>query len=142
MFKRKKGIFTPLMFTILEQIRQAIEVVTGKRTCFVQMNLNYCEGTVCVDNEEIELTYVRMSENLMYFNLNSDRYTAQFQDNGRVAVMDRDNPHKIQTVAGECTLQWVGRSYTERHERPILDEKFEHNAKKFGLTLEELLSPI
>jgi hypothetical protein len=138
---KKYPVLTGSICDTMEKLRLAIEVLTGKRTCFVCLDFNTHNCSVRVGDEIFKLLFIN-GENLIQFELNnSDWNLATFSDDFKeVKVANRLTPNVRQTVAGNFSMRWVGCSATERREEPLFLEEAEHCAKVRGLTLENLLN--
>lgn len=142
MFGKKNPVLTATMCTALEQIRLAIEVMTGKRTSFVQIDFNTRKGKVRVGDEILELVRFeryRYGDDTILMDFGDGPIVALFY-NHTVRVMSENNPRKVQTEAGECTLRWIGNAFSDRREEPLLLETWRRCAEARGTTIEQLLA--
>jgi hypothetical protein len=141
MFRTKRPVLGSAIFGPLEQLRQAVEVLTGERTCFVHMDLENGRGVLRVGDDEKKTSFVFDHPDLISFTLGEygkDWQSAFFQD-GEVFVTGR-NPAVRNTIAGICQMRWVGKSYTERREEPLYLQQAQYCAQVRGMTVEELLN--
>jgi|GEM_PF-1900712 len=138
MLRKKYPILTATICTTIEQIRLAVEVLTGKRTSFIEVDFNTCLGKLSLQGVETRLDFYRRRSDLININIGSDWHTARFED-GKVFVKSEKWPREIETVAGKFTLLWFGSSVNDRREQPLLLRQAEYCAKVRNLTLEELL---
>ncbi len=141
--KKKSPVLTATTCTMLEQLRLAIEVATGKRTCFVSMDLNTCRGKVRMGDKEEEVTVIYRRDDLLEFSFGADKdwLTAVFWNhNTYVKVGSLHNASVRLTVAGDFTMQWVGTSMSDRKEEPLFFSEAQYCAKVRGLTLDQLLA--
>ncbi|HEY4515588.1 MAG TPA: hypothetical protein VJH67_00135 [Candidatus Paceibacterota bacterium] len=142
MFRKKQPILTATYCSQLENIRQAIEVFTGKRVSIGQMDFNTCHGKVKVGVEEKEGVFVFGRNDLLDFNLhlnpvdNSRWITALFED-GKAKVIDQARPNKRR--GGQVTMRWVGYSFIDRWEEPLHLRQVEIDAGNHYLSLEKYL---
>jgi hypothetical protein len=123
MFGRQKpAVLSATLMLWLEMIRQAIEVLTGKRTCFIHMDFGSGQGKVRVGEEVKELSFQISRSDLIFFELDrksmNDRYVGLFRD-GEVFVANEYKAFERKTIAGVITMRWVGKSATERREEPL-----------------------
>jgi len=128
----------------MEQLRMTIEVVTGKRTCFVCLDFNTGYGKVRTGDKEVPICFIHYRRDLIVFGLDEkDWYTGLFNDDLReVKVAHQDGSHKCNTVAGSFSMRWVGSSANDRREEPSRPEDAQYSAKAHGISVEELLKPI
>jgi len=140
---RKKPILTASILKPLEQLRLAIEVFTGKRTCFMEFDFNKGHGKVSLDGVETEVWVDwRGRQDLLSFDLGDFWNTALFDDSGtNVRVSSNQTPNMRKTIAGDFTMCWYGSSSTCRSEVPLFLKEARHCADVRGITLEELLNP-
>lgn len=143
-FRKNQPVLTATLCDEMENLRLAIEVLTGKRTRFVQVDFNTCHGKVLVGDEEKNLAFEFVRDSLLHFTLDGVNAwnTAQF-DWGLVTEVWAINNHNPHTRSvGHHPMWWVGRSATDRWEKPLYPEVVEHCAKERGLTVEEYLKEV
>ncbi len=138
MFAKKSPILTATTCLTLEQIRQAVEVLTGKRTCFVRIDFNTHRGQLTLDGEKVELEFDRRREDLIDFDIGDGRHTVRFDD-GVALVWNDVNRRVVKTIAGDFHMIWEGNSMNDRRERPLFLDQAQYCARARGITLEELL---
>ncbi len=140
MFVKKTPVLTATFCDLLEKVRTAIEVLTGERTCFVQMDFNTGRGIVYIGDEKKDVSFYFGREDLLHFSLgeSKDSNTALFGDSREAYVRNGRNPNK--RVNGQHSMWWVGHSATSRREEPLHPKDVEYCAKVLGLTVEEYLN--
>lgn len=141
MFRKNQPVLTATLCNEMENLRLAIEVLTGQQMRFIQVDFNTGRGKVSVGEEEKDLAFEFIRDDLLHFTLDgiSAWNTARF-DWGlatEVRVMNNHNPHR--RSANNHAMWWVGRSATDRWEEPLYSEVVEFCAKVRGLTIEEYL---
>lgn len=142
MFNRKDcPVLTATFCRKMEMLRTAIEVWTGKRTSFVQMDFNTGVGKVRLGNEEKDLTFtVDGLDHLVHFNFGDDWCVGLFEEDYKVYVASEHKPHERETLIGLWKMRWVGYSATDRREEPLLLDEFCYCAQAKGYTVEQALS--
>lgn len=140
---KKCPVLTGRTCQTMELLRMAIEVLTGKRVCFVCLDLNTCSGKVRIGDEEIEIDFLHSRKDLIEFELNEKEKFVGLFDNDlkEVKVAHQDNSHVRNTIAGSFTMRWVGSSANDRREEPLFPEYARYSAKVRFVTVEELLEP-
>jgi len=140
---KKRPVLTATLCSEMEHLRLAIEVLTGQRVRFVQVDFNTNRGRVSVglENEERDISFFFSGEDLLHLVLGGfDGWNTARFDWGlttEVRVMNDKNPNK--RVNGEHTMWWVGRSATDRWEEPLEPRRVEYCALIRGLTVEKYL---
>lgn len=138
--KRRNVVLTWTTCERLEQIRLAIEVITGTRTTFKQIDFNTNSGAVyCTGVGRKEFEFILTGSTRIEILVDGLWYCCLFEDD-KVYAARRDGGQKVRTVAGELTLRWVGNSHTSRREVPLFLEQAMYAARVHGMTLDELLA--
>jgi len=142
MFNRKKRpVLTATTCNLMENLRLAIEVLSGQQTRFVQIDFNTGLGKVKIGSTVLDLLFTQLTDSgdTLHFHHPLDGWNiARFDQSGEVRVVNTFNPHK--NKGGEHSMWWVGRSATERWEEPLHKEEVEYCAQMRGLSVEEYLN--
>jgi len=141
MFKlRKEPVLTGARCEKLEQIRVAIEVLTGERMSLLCFDFNTNKGRIQVGGKEIDEEFWFCHSDLLSFKFEGEFMIASFQQGlVRVACENRGR-HVKDTVAGPFDMRWAGTSFADRREEPVYLEEALYCAQVRGLTLDQLLS--
>lgn len=120
MFGKKAPVLTSTSCSEMENLRTAIEILTGERTTFIQIDFNTGKGKVRVGEVEKELLFIRSRSDLVRFNIGDGWSVGLFEEPSRAQVINEEHPHKLELSAGETiTMRWIGSSATDRHEEPL-----------------------
>ncbi len=137
----KAPVLTASLCSPMEDLRTAIEVLTGKRTRFLKIDFNTGKGAVLIGDQAKEVMFIFSREDLIRFDLGEGWCVATFEQPLEAKVLNQARPSQRHTVGGDCTMRWVGLSATERREEPLFLKEMEYCAQVRGLSLEELLNP-
>ncbi len=139
MFRRKKyPVLTTTTCGKLENTRQAMEVLTGKRVQFVEFDFNTCHGKVKVDREEKDIAIDFNHKGLIIWKFRdmNDWYDSFIvKETGEVKVICKENPYR----RNGHIMWWIGKSYTERYESPLYRKELQRLADRHGVSLETYL---
>ncbi len=140
----KSPILVESLCSIMEELRMAIEVLMGKRTCFICLDFNRSHGSVRVGDQKFELKFIYIREDLIKFQLGNSEdnwYVALYEDNFKEVKVAEDGHslHICNTVAGTFEMRWAGSSATNRREEPLFLENAMYCAQVRRMSLEELL---
>lgn len=139
--KKKRPVLTIAYFTVVENLRMALEVLTGVRVRIDAADFNR-EGAVVDFTTAGKVTHVFFEVDgfTLYFQLEEQWYQARFEDQWKlVRVAHRDYDDLQQHRKKGHALWWEGCSYLERWETPMFPavvdlEKPEH------MTVQEYLN--
>jgi hypothetical protein len=134
--KKKKPILTTPFCDEMMRLQQAVEVLTGQTVRFACLDFNRRRGAMYVGGDEKVFIYDHPRSDLYIFSLEPsiDQYRAYVDDNGEMSVICDEKPH----MHGKHAMWWVGRSSSERREKPA-DPELEKTAELMGITLGEYL---
>ncbi|MDB5266399.1 MAG: hypothetical protein JWN89_214 [Parcubacteria group bacterium] len=141
----KKPVLTATVCRFISMISQAVEVLTGERVYLAQYDFNTGYGSMIVGNIVYQIGASLSRDDLIHFHLvrpdgQKIFYTALFEEGNVVKVgTDKDGIHQKMTIAGKCSLRWVGTTKDDRREEPLYLRQFEYCAQVRGMTLDELL---
>lgn len=140
MFKRKNRhpVFTASYCLVMEYLRLALEVQTGKRVLIDACDFNTLNMRVVIGGDKKDISLINLSSLPLRFLMDKKWYIARFYK-GTVTVCDEHHQAERATVAGNFSMRWVGTSFVDRREEPLFLENAEYCAKARGLTLQELL---
>ncbi len=143
MFRKKLPVLTAKFCKEIEDVRLALEVLSGLRVCLGQVDFNTGRGFVRVGAEGKNISFFFGRNNLLQFSFwnevgePKEWYTAWFEATGEARVIkDFDNPYK----RGVHSMWWVGRSAIDRWEEPLFYERVEYCAKIRGMSVAEYLN--
>jgi hypothetical protein len=123
----------------MEMLRRALEVQTGKRVEFYQLDMNTRCAGIIAGEDEFEVDYDFSGTGRLHFRLEGNWYCALFEASNLVRVGCTAQVHVRKTVAGDFSMRWVGSSFVDRREEPLFLEQAAYCAQVRGMTLEELL---
>ena len=132
-------ILTATICHKMEQLRLALEVLTGERVRFFHFDFNTRKGAVLLGEEKVDITTSGGAKDRIQFWLHDVSYIALFEATEVKVAVAHGNSHTVMTVVGECPLRWVGTSMHDRREEPLFLRQFQSYAKARGMTVEELI---
>jgi hypothetical protein len=124
----------------MERLRLAIEVQTGERTTFFELDFNTGRGAVNI-GDAVELISFHGNMETVHFTIGPGNWHTAHFDNPfarLVRVSNHRNPNK--RVNGQHSMRWAGRSATDRWEEPLHQKEVEHRAEAQGLSVEDYLN--
>ena len=140
MFNRsKRPVLTATTCDEMENLRLAIEVLTGQYARFVEVDFNTGKGKVRIGSTVFDLCFHSERDRLVHFKYHHlDGWnTARFDEPGEVRVINQAKPRKSKN--GEHSMWCVGRSATDRWEEPLYLRGVEYAAQARGLSVDEYL---
>ena len=145
MFSRNRcPVLTAKTCRVMERVRLAIEVLTGQRVSFIQIDFNTCRARAMVGDEKMSFSFVPDRADLISFAFFvfgdlGNWHTARFDESGKVMVINDRFPNSRHGHV----MWWVGSSATDRREEPLFLKEVEYCAGARGLSPEEYLaSPV
>jgi hypothetical protein len=155
MSRKQYPVLTAQTCEPLENLRQAIEILTGKNVRYIQIDLNTCRGEVLVGGERKSLAYewsldLEVKKGFakeVNFVLGPDAersswyrkpHIAYFDQAGQVFALDHDEDKHIYRGGGLLMVQ-AGHTLSDRHLVPYSMESAISVAKRRGTTVEVLL---
>lgn len=123
-------------------VRTSLEVLLGERVVYECIDFNSGKARVFVGNRNIEILFIRDRDDLISLYTNHKWHMAVFEEPNlvKVSLMNR-TLFTRDTVAGQISMRWVGRSFVDRWEEPLFLRQARYCAEVRGLTLEQLLKP-
>lgn len=136
--KNQRPVLTATSCNEMENVRLAIEVLTGQPVRLIHFDFNTGHAKAYVGDEEKSFSYCSSREDLFQFAFDdlSGWNTARFDKPREARVINFDNPLKH----GRHSMWWVGRSATDRWKEPVFFNDVEYCAKVRGLSMEEYLN--
>ena len=125
---KNKPALTETNCTEIENLRLAIEVLTGERVRYVHIDSASRRAKVIAGDEEKIVKYRFIGDTMLYFSFGflGDYFTAQFEKPGEVKVLNNNSPLKF----GYHIMWQVGRSATDRWTEPLFKQQLEADAQK------------
>ena len=145
--KNKPMVLSATNCKFLEDLRMAVEVLTGQRVRFERIDVDEGNGRIFVGDELRDFMFTHGREDLYHFAFGTphdgrghDWHVARFETPDEVHVCSEHNPVKKKTVAGDCSVKWVGSSMADRREVPVFLRDMQYCADVRGMSLEDLLA--
>jgi hypothetical protein len=134
---RKSLVITATACEGMENLRLAVEVLTGKRVRFVHLDFNTLKCKVLISGKVVEILADTWDGDTIHFAIvkECEWYHARFD---RDEVRVSSDRHKSRN--GEHSMCWVGSSMTDRREEPLDLPSVNYCAEMRGLTTDEYLS--
>ena len=146
--KEKCPVLTAKTCAKMENLRTAIEVLSGQHVSIVQIDFYTERGKVKIGSTVCEFSFWYMrEERLLHFALvrslgsrkheDWEWHDAFFDRLGKVRVVSNHVTHNAENWKG--AKWWVGYSDTDRHEEPLVMESFRKHAERLGCTVVDYL---
>jgi len=125
MFRTKKSpVLTATTCNLMENLRLAVEVMTGKPVRFVHVDFNTCNTRIRIGQEEKEIHFVQYRDDLIRFCLGE----LETHDPWVLARFDKPEEVRVTPYGIKCDrspyfekidMWWVGTSFVNRWKEPL-----------------------
>jgi len=137
---KKHPVFTAHYCGLLENLRIAIEILSGKRTFIFHLDPNTGWAEASIDHEPRQIPFVKDLDGPVIFRLDDTWYIAGAADNYVTVIIPLTKSVLRQTMRGLAPILWVGTSMTDRREKMLCAEDIERFAHVGTSAIMELVN--
>ncbi len=123
---KEHPVFTARYCGILEKLRSAVEILTGKQTSVVNLDPNTGWANLSINANLHAVQFLKRLEldSEIIFRLDNTWYFSHFDTARKVIPLTESVLRK--TLRGWVPIMWVGKSLVDRREQMLLVEDIEH----------------
>jgi hypothetical protein len=145
MFGKKKPVLTATYCDKMEKIRQAYEVLVGRRASYAHIDFNTGKAAFRTTSDRVSNITFIFDDQLVFLLDSSEEWAqnnwhrARFDfEPGEVWVISERFP--VKRGPAQHTMWWVGRSADDRRLEPLYPKDVEFLAQARGLSINDYLN--